>query len=94
MSAYPNLLALRFLFAVVLAYAAIFAMAAGTIRTTLWTITGLVLLLAMGGLLNEALAQFFPLLGQQSLVEIMGSALLTDWGPLGVLTGNWRLIDV
>ena len=36
--AYPNELTIRFLFAILVFYALFFAMAAGTIKTTLWVL--------------------------------------------------------
>jgi len=94
LNAYPNQLTLRFLFAVLLSYALLFAMAAGTVRTTIWILTGVIAFSIAGGLLNDVLAPFFPYFQEANIVGVVGEWLFTARGPFGVFTGNWALIDV
>jgi hypothetical protein len=82
--AYPNQLAFRFFLAILLSYAMVFAMAAGTMKTSLWV-------------LSAVIAVF---VGGMSLLEYFGladAAMQMFWragGPFEVFTGNWALIDV
>lgn len=94
LNAYPNQLTLRFLFAVLVSYALLFAMAAGTVRTTIWILTGVVVFFVAGGLLNDVLAFFFPYFQEANIVGVVSEWLFTVRGPFGVFTGNWALIDV
>ncbi len=84
LSAYPNQLALRFLFAVLLSYALVFAMAAGTTRTTLWIVSGAVAVLVVGAWV----------LGSVDLADAALQMLWRAGGPFEVFTGSWALIDV
>jgi hypothetical protein len=92
--AYPNELALRFFIALLLAYALCFAMAAGTIKTTVWFVSGVISFFIVGDILNSALALFIPFFQDVSIVGVVGEWLVRAGGPLGVFTGNWTLIDV
>ncbi len=92
--AYPTLLAVRFLAATLLAYAVFFALAAGTIRTTVWVVTVVAGLIVAAGLLNGVLAAYFPTLEHTSLMQMMLHGLSSLPGPLHVFVGNWALIDV
>jgi hypothetical protein len=93
---YPLALAVRFLFTTVLVYALIFALAAGSIRTTVILLTGFILLLLTGDMLVDAYAS----LTNQPDLKLFDFTLwlvdlLTTWpGPLQILAGNWSLIDV
>ncbi len=84
---YPGTIALRFGLAALVAYAAVFAVAAGTKRTAaivFGTLVGVILvqaLLELAGLRLEVV--------RYTLVP------LTDWpGPFEVLFGRWMLINV
>ena len=90
--AYPNQLALRFLLAILLSYAVLFAMAAGTIRTTLWIVSAVLGLLIAGALLTDFSAVFFG--GSTNVVLRALSWLGRAPGPFEVFTGSWALIDV
>lgn len=92
--AYPTLLAVRFLAAILLAYAVLFAMAAGTIRTTVWVVATIAAIIVAASLLNNPLATHFPILQQTSLVQLMVKTLGSLPGPFHVFAGNWALIDV
>ncbi|MDH5757977.1 MAG: hypothetical protein OEZ65_00220 [Gemmatimonadota bacterium] len=93
--AYPNALAIRFLATILLTYAILFAMAAGTVRTTMWvTGTGILTLFILGLIGNDLLAGQFEVLRGTHILEWALAKL--DWvpGPLEIFLGNWRLIDV
>lgn len=92
--AYPNQLALRFLLAIVLSYALLFAMAAGTIRTTLWIVAGTVVLIAGLSIGGALLSLYVPSLGDLNLLDSVFNWMVRAGGPFGVFNGNWALIDV
>ena len=94
LNSYPNQLALRFFLAVLIAYALFFAMASGTIRTTLIVITAVVAFFFVGDLVSRGLAIFVPMLQGFNLAEEAARWFLTAGGPFEVFTGNWALIDV
>jgi len=92
--AYPNQLAFRFLLATMIAYSALFAMAAGTVRTTMWVV-GLAAAFVVAGLIGRDLLLMRPD-GFRGF-DIVG--VVMDWlvegkGPFQVFSGNWSLIDV
>lgn len=94
--AYPHALSFRFLLAALVAYALFFALAAGTMRTTLYLLAGWLALLFLGQVVPPFLGEVFHFqpLYEFSLVEWLLTAVL-DWpGPFEVYTGNWMLIDV
>lgn len=92
--AYPNQVALRFFLATLLSYALLFSMAAGTIKTTVWVVTGVLAFLIFGNVLNETLAYYFEYFTRVNMVEATFNWLVTAPGPFEVFTGNWSLIDV
>jgi hypothetical protein len=94
LQAYPNALALRFLMASLLAYAGVFALAAGTIRTAVTVVSAGLLLLVAGGTLNTFLASTLGTSAPADLIESLLSTIGSPHGPLGVFTGSWTLIDV
>lgn len=94
LNAYPNYLALRFLVASLVAYAGFFAMAAGTVRTTVLVVSLVVALLISGNVLTDFLAGYYPVFYRVNLVEMAFEALMRAPGPFEVFTGNWMLIDV
>ena len=93
--AYPNLLTLRFFLAVLMTYALFFALGAGTIKTTVWVMSSVLMFFLVGGLVSEALAYyFFPSLDGVNLVTAATQWITRAGGPLEFITGNWALIDV
>jgi hypothetical protein len=93
--AYPTAVAVRFALTALVLYAILFAMAAGTLRTTVWVLIGLAVLLVSGGFLADFLGQTLvpSLQGVSFMSWILDRAL--DWpGPFEVITGNWMLFDV
>lgn len=92
--AYPDQLAIRFLAATLVAYALLFAMAAGTIRTTLWVLAGVAGLLVVDVVATEWLFPWMGILRDHNLATWLYHLLSTTPGPFQVFTGNWTLIDV
>jgi hypothetical protein len=92
--AYPTALALRFFLSVLVSYAVLFAMAAGTVRTTLVIVTALLVFMIVGGSLNGYLSRQFEVFQQVNVVEAFFRTLLSRNGPLEVFSGSWLLIDV
>ena len=92
--AYPNALALRFFLAILVTYATLFAMAAGTVKTTAYVVSALFIFLFLGGALNGFLGDIFPYFKEVNVVQSVMDALLSRHGPLEVFSGSWTLIDV
>lgn len=94
LQAYPNQLAMRFLLAILASYSVLFAMAAGTIKTTVWVVSGVAAFVILGSISNDFLAMHFEYFQRVHVVEQAFSWLWSPHGPLEVFTGNWALIDV
>lgn len=94
LNAYPDELAVRFFFGILLAYAFFFAMAAGTIKTALWVLGGALGFLFFGAVLNDFLAQYFAFFARVHVVTEVVEWLAAAPGPFEVYTGSWALIDV
>jgi hypothetical protein len=94
LNAYPNHLALRFFLAMLMAYAFFFALGAGTVKTTVWVVTGIFAALVASELLGDVLVLYFSGLEGLSFLELATDWLVERGGPFEVFTGNWTLIDV
>ena len=94
LNAYPLALTTRFFAATLLIYAFIFALASGTIRTTVTLLGGFLALLLFGSVLMDQLVVFFPSLAQTDVMVLLGETINHPLSPFRVLTGNWMLIDV
>lgn len=92
--AYPDELAVRFFFAILLLYSLLFAMAAGTIRTTLWIIGIALGFIFFGSMVNDLLAPHVDFFARVHVVEAVGQWMVDAPGPFQVFTGSWSLIDV
>jgi hypothetical protein len=92
--AYPNQLAFRFFLAVLLAYALFFAMASGTIKTTVWVLTGALAVVVLGEVFAVAMGTTFAAWGEVSVSTEIAKWFVSAGGPFEVFTGNWTLIDV
>jgi hypothetical protein len=92
--AYPNQLAIRFFLAILVAYSALFAMAAGTVKTSLWVVSGALAFLVLGTLTTDLLLFRSYLLTDGSLIATVLEWLIQARGPFELFTGNWSLIDV
>ena len=92
--AYPHAFAFRLLLGALICYAAVYALAAGTMKTAVYVITGFLLFLIFGSIVVGFVEQ---LTGRDDLwtpIQIMHAAL-SEWpGPFHVFGGNWMLIDV
>jgi len=84
----------RFLLAALIGYALIFALAAGTIRTTIWILGGIVVLLIGGSLLTPFLNSSGLTGGVRTPIEVVIDAFTTWGGPFAIFGGNWMFIDV
>jgi hypothetical protein len=87
LTAYPNLLALRFLFATLVAFGLFFAVVTGTARAAGWVLALLVAWMLAQVLLSSAGSR-------ADIVTPVLERLLTWPGPFDVFTGRWVLIDV
>ena len=92
--AYPNQLALRFFLAIMISYSLLFAMAAGTVKTTVWIVSSVLLFIIVGLVANQYLATHYEFFARTNLVEVVYEWLMRAPGPFEVFTGNWTLIDV
>jgi hypothetical protein len=92
LNAYPNQLAIRFLVATLTAYAAFFALAAGTVRTTLWVVGAVAALVLFGGSAAQFVLPHFGI--HTDLLSLVLDVMATAPGPFQVFTGSWMLIDV
>jgi hypothetical protein len=93
--AYPSAVAVRFLITALLLYALLFAMAAGTPRTTIWVLLAFVVLLVSAGFVADFLGgTVLPGFQSSMLLEWLLDRLLNWPGPFEVITGSWMLVDV
>ena len=90
---YPTALAVRFLLASLLAYSMFFALAAGTIRTTVIVLSSFVAMLVLTGIMTAYASAMVPGFAFDFSAWLVES--LIEWpGPFEVFSGNWSLIDV
>lgn len=94
LNAYPNEIGVRFLFAILISYALWFALAAGTVRTTLWVVGTVGAFVFLGTIANDLLGNYFVYFQQTLVVEEVLNWLIQAPGPFEVFTGSWALIDV
>lgn len=92
--AYPVAFAGRFLMGTLLVYAITFALAAGTIKTTMRILVGFVLLMVFGTLFMSFLQSALHLENVATPLDFLGDALVNWPGPFNVFGGSWMLIDV
>ncbi|MBI4499759.1 MAG: hypothetical protein HY700_01235 [Gemmatimonadetes bacterium] len=85
LQAYPVALTVRFGLALLVAYAVIFSISAGTPRTAAIVLSAIAFLVAVEVLAAAVHAPIDPL-------QFLGSRVLS--GPFGIFTGRWMLIDV
>jgi hypothetical protein len=84
---YPVALAIRFSFALAVAYAVFFAVSAGTTRTA-----GVILAIIAAVIVVQVVASAA---GIQLDISTPLQAVVMNWpGPLAIFTGRWMLIDV
>ena len=87
LESYPVALAIRFAFAVAIAYAVFFAVSAGTTRTA-----GIILGIIGAVIVVQILASAAGI--QLDLTSPLQAVVLNWPGPLAIFTGRWMLIDV
>ena len=91
--AYPLLFTQRFLMASLLVYGLLFAMASGTMHTTVIVISVCLSVVFGGQLLTFYLSELLPAFDWY-FADWLGR-ILVEWpGPFEVIFGNWNLIDV
>jgi hypothetical protein len=94
LQAYPNELAIRFLAAILVCYAALFAMAAGTVKTTLAVAGVFFGFVFFGAVANDVLAGYYAYFQRVHVVGAFIEWIFEGPGPFGVFAGSWTLIDV
>lgn len=92
--AYPDQLALRFALATLVAYSVLFAMAAGTVKTTVWIVAAVSAFVVFGAIGTDWLLTQDDLAFRYDPVRTVIDWIMQGPGPLGVFTSNWSLIDV
>jgi hypothetical protein len=90
--AYPLALTGRFLFGTLVVYACFFALASGTIRTTMIALSVIFGLPLAAVFAIDLLSGVYPALATVDVGRTMEQALLR--GPFRVFYGDWMLIDV
>ncbi len=91
---YPLALASQFYLASFTIYGLLFALASGTIRTTVMVISASAVFAFFGDSLMDFTGNFVPGAEQISPIGYAVDMLISDNGPLHVFAGNWMLIDV
>ncbi len=90
---YPTALAVRFSLASLLAYSVFFALAAGTIRTTVIVLSTFVGTMVVFGIMTDYASAVVPGFAFNFSTWIVEA--LIEWpGPFELFSGNWSLIDV
>jgi len=92
--AYPDELAIRYFFAILVTFALFFAMAAGTIRTTAIVVGAVVGVMFFGAIANDLLADHYAFFERVRMVDAFVDWMVNGTGPFGVISGSWSLIDV
>lgn len=92
-NAYPTALAVRFSLASLLAYSVFFALAAGTIRTTVIVLSSFMGMIILTAIMTDYASAVVPGFAFDFSAWLVESLL--EWpGPFEVFSGNWSLIDV
>lgn len=94
LNAYPNELAFRFALATLLVYSLGFAMASGTVKTSLWVLSTFIGFIVVGNLGTDFLAMYSEWFARTNIVEEVLLWTLDAPGPFEVFLGSWSLIDV
>lgn len=92
--AYPDQLALRFVLATLIAYSVLFAMAAGTVKTSLWILGTFAAVAVIGIVGTDVLFAHSEVVARVDIVDRVLDWLWYGPGPFRLFTGNWSLIDV
>lgn len=92
LNAYPVSFVARFFFAALITYAATFALASTTVRTTAFILVGGLVVLVFGTIAAEFYADVMNT-AVTSPAEFIYNGLLHWPGPFSVFGGSWMLID-
>lgn len=92
--AYPGSLSIHFFVATQTAFALLFALASGTIRTATIFIGAVIALAIAGQPTLDVLGGFWAPIGTIDLGQLAHSLLVENDGPLSIFSGNWMLFDV
>ena len=90
---YGFVFGLRFLLAAVVAYAAAFAFAAGTVRTTIIVIGGFLAIVIGGTLVMDSIGTALGVEDMVTPIRVLQWAFSQWPGPFYLFGGNWMLID-
>lgn len=91
---YPVAFGFRFALACLIIYALAFAVAAGTMRTTLVVLGGLLVFLVFGTVAVDVVERMTHSRGLVRPVDLLYWALVRWPGPFHVFGGSWMLLDV
>ena len=91
---YAGALSAHFFVATLSAYALLFALASGTIRTATIVIGSVVAFAAFGDGIFALLGNLWAPLGQVNIAQLAYLLLIDNGGPLSVFASNWMLFDV
>lgn len=92
--AYPVALTGHFFLASLTGYSLLFALAGGTMRTAVLTLSGTAILLIFGNGIFDLGGLFWEPLGAVDVPMTLFTFLVEGNGPLSVFSGNWMLFDV
>jgi len=91
---YPGALAIHFFVASLTAYALLFSLASGTIKTAMIVIGSVIAFIGFGDGVFALLGNFWAPLAQTDMVQLAYLILIENDGPLSIFAGNWMLFDV
>lgn len=94
LKAYPGALSIHFFMAGLTAYALMFALAAGTMRTAVLVIAGVFVTFAFGDAILDLAGYLWAPLADIRISVLLYTFLVEGNGPLSVFSGNWMLFDV
>lgn len=94
LQAYPGTLSIHFLVATQTAFALMFALASGTIRTATIVLGGILAVALFGAPVLDLLGGLWAPIGEFDLGRFAYTVLVENDGPLSIFAGNWMLFDV
>lgn len=94
LNVYPFSIAFQFYLASATAYSIFFALAAGTIKTTVLVISTLAAVVFFGDGVMDFVGNFVEGADDVRVAGSLFKAVVSGFGPLRVFAGNWMLIDV
>jgi len=91
---YAGALSVHFFVATLTAYALLFALASGTIKTATIVIGSVIAFAAFGDGIFALAGNFWAPLGDVNVGQLAYFLLIDNDGPLSIFAGNWMLFDV